>query len=266
MKRPYRTGALGPSRRGGAKLGCLIALGVFVFIIIAAVVYGMLTWKGWAATWAETIAVEVVQESNLEDTEKGEVLGEIRAVTEAFRSGDLSLAEAKLIFKGVIESPLLPAGMVYGMHTLYYAPSELSEEEKAAGKMALSRVARGLFDETIDPDRMGRVFGPISTTNTTGPRVHINAPEFQLHLKDPETTTADELREVTALAIAEADAAEVPNELYEVDVSDEIARAVQEAIGRTLPPSKTKDTIVTVPDEPETPDAGADENSEDDGP
>ena len=56
------------------------------------------------------------------------------------------------------------------------------------------------------------------------------------------STTHDHARcRSEALAQAEADAAEIPDEAYEIDASEEIARAVESAIGRRLPPAPGDD-------------------------
>lgn len=223
------------ARRGGAAVGCLIALAVVVVIVIIGVVVVMLNWRGWASSAVETQLVAAIESTDLSDAEKGEVIAEVKAVTHAFKEGDVSMEELAAIGENLAESPVFPAGVVYGLRKGYLDPSGLSEEEKAAGAVAFGRVATGLQAKTMDKDAVQRVFEPISTTSTTGSGVHINSPHLQLHLKAPEQVTDEELREVIALAQTEADAAGVTPEPEPFDASDEIAKAIREALGRDLP-------------------------------
>lgn len=227
----------GHRKRNTLVLGCLIVVGVVFVLLVGA---GWFVWanaRSWTAAGMESVMLQITRESDLDDAERAEVESELRRLTQAFRRGDVTFEELGQVVKAVSESPLIPAAVLYGARTQYLEPSGLSDEEKAAGGLALSRLARGVQEGSIQPDRLSKVFGPISTTSGSGRGVHVNSPNFQLHLRAPEDVTDDELREVIELAGKQADEAGVPDEPYTIDASDEIADAIDQAIGRELPPA-----------------------------
>lgn len=238
-------------RRGGALAGCLIVLGVLVVLAIVGVVIVLMNWKGWAASAAKSIAEQAIQASDLPESEKAEVLAEITRVTDGFKNGDISIEDFLNIAGDIGEGPLIPAAIVGGFEAMYLEQSGLSDEEKEAGGLALSRVAHAVSDDTIDADALVSIFNPIQTADTTGSGVHINHPKFTLHLKDPKDCSDDELREVIANATKAADEAGVPNERMEFDVSDEIRKAIDRATG--LLEDETPEGEAEAPAIPESP-------------
>ncbi len=217
-------------RRGGALAGCLIVLGVLVVLVIVGVVIVVINGKGWVSAGIKSVAEQAIQASDLPESEKTEVLAEVTRLTDGFKSGDISFKQFIEIGTDIAEGPLIPAARVGGFESMYLAPSGLSDEEKEAGGLALSRVAQAVSEDKIEADPLADIFDPIKTVNTTGPGVHINHPKFTLHLKAPKDCTDDELREVIANAVAAADAAEIPNERVVFDVSDEIRAAIDRAL------------------------------------
>ncbi len=219
------------TRRGGALAGCLIALGVLVVLVIVGVVIVAMNWKGWLAGTIKSVAEQAIEQSDLPESEKGEVIAEINALADGFKSGDITIKEFTEIGEDIAKGPLIPAAIVGGFESVYLAPSGLSDEEKAAGGLALSRVAQGVSEDKIEADSLKAIFNPIQTASTTGSGVHINHPKFNLHLKEPKACTDEELRQVIANAQAAADEAGVPNERVTFDVSDEIRAAIERATG-----------------------------------
>eukprot|EP00913_Durusdinium_trenchii_P006349 g5961.t1 len=220
------------ARRGGALAGCLIVLGVLVVLVIVGVVIVAMNWKGWLAGTIKSAAEQAIQQTDLPESEKGEVLAEITALADGFKNGDITFEEFMRIGEDIANGPLIPAAVVGGFESMYLEPSGLSDEEKAAGGLAMSRVAQGVSDDKIEADPLKAIFNPIQTASTTGAGVHINHPEFNLHLKEPKACTDEELRQVIANATAAADGAGVANERVMFDVSDEIRAAVERATGK----------------------------------
>ncbi len=217
--------------------GCLIALGILLVIVIAGVVFVMLSWRGWVASGLDAASEGVVAEMGLDEAEEGEVLAELQAVTGAFKDGDISFNDGIRVLEEIAKSPVAPTLMVGGLHAQYFEPSGLSDEEKESAKVALSRVGRGVYEGSIEADAINGVFEPISTTATSGQGVHINTEDFSLNLKPPADVTDEELRAVIALAEQQATDAEIPDEMHEIDASEEIAKAVEAALGRRLTPA-----------------------------
>jgi len=226
----------GKPQRNTLALGCLIVVGVLVVVLAGGGWFVWSHWKGWTADAMESVMMKATAKADIDDAEKAQVEDELRRLTAGFRRGDVTVGELLEVAKAVTESPLIPAAVLFGARTQYLDPSGLSDEEKAAGTLALSRLAHGVYDGSIDPAVLSKVFGPISTTSGSGRGVHVSTPNFQLHLRPPADVTDDELLQVITLATQQADDAGVPDEPYTIDASDEIAKVIGETLGRELPP------------------------------
>ncbi|MGB5748859.1 MAG: hypothetical protein WBM69_17895 [Desulfobacterales bacterium] len=106
----------------------------------------------------------------------------------------------------------------------YVTPSGLSEDEKMAAALHLNRLARGLADGRIDWAVSKQLLGPISDPGQDGKQ----------HLRSPEMVTDHEILEVLVTAKDFADEAEISEELIEIDISDEVRKSVEGALGRAI--------------------------------
>jgi hypothetical protein len=220
-------------RRGGALAGCLIVLGILVVIAIIGVVVVVMNWKSWAASGFRAAAEQAVQEIQLPEEERVEVMAQIDRLATGFKEGDISVERFTEIIQEVAQGPLLPAAAMGIFEAQYIRPSGLSDAEKDAGGMHMSRVAQAFADDQIGADPLADVFDPIQTVSTTGSGVHISHPKFTLHLKAPEECTDDELREVIANAKSTADEAGIAEERMSFDASEAIKQAIDRAMGLT---------------------------------
>ncbi|MEZ6241905.1 MAG: hypothetical protein R3B57_02580 [Phycisphaerales bacterium] len=219
------------ARRGNAMTGCLVVLAVVVVLVVGGVIFVAVKWRGWVASWGSEAAISFVEKSDLPDEEKAQVTAQIDSLATEFKNGNLTVEQMGEIFKALMESPLVPAAIVYGARTEYLNPSGLSDEEKEAGELALSRLSYGVSTKEIPTKTVEAVFEPIKTASATGKGVHINNKDLRLNLKPPEECTDEELREVIANAAEAADAAGVPETPPAIDVSDEIQKAIDKAKG-----------------------------------
>jgi len=210
-------------------VGCLVVLAIVVVLIVGGVVYVAVQWKAWAADWGSQAAISLIDESDLSDDEKSQVRAQIQGLAADFKSGAVTSNQMLEIVKLLVDGPLVPASILYEAQKEYLRGSALTDEEKAAGEVAMARLAAGVYEHSIDGDAIEGVFAPISTTARTGRGVHIDHKKIRLHLKAPEDCTDEELRAVISNAAAAADAAGVPQTPPAIDVSDEIQKAIDRA-------------------------------------
>lgn len=222
-------------RRGGALQGCLIVLAVVVLLVIGGVVFVMMSWKGWAAAGIDAAAEGLVAETSLPPEEQQQVLALTSDVSQGFKDGDISFEELGLIMQEMATGPILPASIASGFDSEYVAPSGLSDEDKEAARLAVDRLSRGLAEGTISQSRLPAVMEAISAPMGTEGAIQIDTGEMRLNLKPPGDVTDEEIQAVIAAAIEQADEAGVPNERYDFDMSDELSRAIRDALGRELP-------------------------------
>ncbi|MFG0304870.1 MAG: hypothetical protein ACF8Q5_01510 [Phycisphaerales bacterium JB040] len=237
-------GVLGVRRRGGAAKGCLIAAATAFVLLVGLVVVGgwwiSKNWRGMASGPMKEGMYALVDETPMADSEKGEVKVVIDEFIADFESKAISLEELGLIVEEMESSPLIPAALAQGSYIEYYRDrDDLSDEDKARAELAMDRVARGVFEGTVSNSELVTVLGPIEDTSGTGAGPEMQLGGVSIKIKEPQNCTPEELMAVVANAEAKADEVGVPGEAYEIDVSAELRRVINTALGRPLDAAPT---------------------------
>ena len=248
------------SRRGNLLVGCLSVLGVLLVIAIIATVFVVRSYRGWIATGVESSVDAVLVEMQLDDAEQGEVMGHVNTLMTRYKDKEIGLEELGRVFESIVESPLVGAAIIGGIDKLYLAQSDLSDEEKMAGRLQLARYAQGLREKSIDPETLDAVLTSVSTTTPDSDDIQL---QFQqgptgskrLALRSADEVSDDDLRGVFQEAMTFADEAGVETTPAPIDISDELGVAIANALG--------EDPTVWVPGyAPPLPAAGSDEQPE----
>jgi hypothetical protein len=213
------------TRDGKALVGCLVALGVVLVLLGIGVVVVLMNWRSWMAEGIKVATTEAIRQADIPEGEKPEMIAHVEDYTAAFEAGDVTFEQFGLLMQELEQSSLIPVGIIYSVEQGYVEPSGLTDEEKAAGKIALHRFARGLHEKSIPVEAMQEAAAPIGYEDANG----------QFRLNPKESVSDDMLREVIANAKAKADEASVPEEDFVVDLSDEMERVLNASRGRTGP-------------------------------
>jgi hypothetical protein len=201
--------------RGGVMKVLLIIFGVLFLCVIIGAVYVAMHFKEWAADFAYVAAQEIVKESGLPDDQRTAILGEIKQLSDDYKSGKVSTEELARVAQTISESPLIPlAGVQFARHK-YIEPSDMSETEKAEATLAVQRFARGVYEKKIQKDDVDEVVKPIADLKADG----------KWAMK--ENPTRMELDQFIANAKARADAVMIPNEPFDLDIANELRKAIQ---------------------------------------
>lgn len=206
------------SSSSGCLKGCLIA-GVVCLILGGIAVY-------WVMKNIENLAVSLgafvinaaIDQSDLPAQEKEEIKVQIARVTDAVKDGTMTDQQFEAILKGLEESPLISVIMVAGIEHKYFDKSGLDDAQKEAGRLALRRFMRGALSGDIEEADFQEAMNLITEQDeNSGERLK-------------ESVTDEELLELFELVKAKADAAEIPEDVPEVDPSDEMKRIIDEAL------------------------------------
>ena len=250
------------SRKGNVLVGCLIALGIAIILVIVATVFVMKSWRGWASTGIKQGITAVLDETQIEQTEKDEINAHILTLMNRFEIKEISLEELGMVSVEILEGPLLPAGIVAASYEGYFASAELDDEIKADAKLQLARVANGMYTEAIDIDKLNEILEPIEADAISGNSgVQVQAGDVRINLKDSDEVTIEELTELIANARAAADEAGVDQVPEMIDLSNEVAIAIANALGEA-PSLWLPEGVVYVP-EPEVEEEAADTDNTD---
>lgn len=212
-----------PHRRGGVKTGCFVVFLVFVALIAAGVWYVGNNWRGWASSGVQAISEKVVAESGLPDDQKNQILAQVRSLGDDFKAGKISTEQMQKVGQEIVNSPLLPLAGVQAARKRYIEPSDMTPDEKSAAIRSLQRFARGIYEKKITPAQQAidDTVKPIATLK----------PDGRWELKDKPSRL--ELDQFVANAKAKADAAGVPDEPFDLNIAEELKKAIDKALGRT---------------------------------
>ncbi|GAB4386354.1 MAG: hypothetical protein Kow0022_15080 [Phycisphaerales bacterium] len=216
--------APGSRRRGGFVQGCLVALGVVLLLLIVGGVVVALNFRSWSASAGAAVARAVIEESELPEAEKPEIVAIIDELRDEVKAKRVTLDEVAGIFADFNRSPILATGAAMQFQAMYVKPSKLTDDEKAASAVTFDRLAQAITEEKIRWKDLEKILDPIAYKTSGG---HL---EFQ----KPQAVSEDEIRRVIAQAKQAADDAGVPAEPMSIDLSDEFRKYVEERLGRPL--------------------------------
>jgi len=204
----------------GCLIGCLFAFVIGVGVCGGVVWYVACNVKEIASDMTRGLIVGAVENSELDKEEKQAIIAQVDRVVDKYKSGEISTEDLGRIMEELGESPLFGAIMIYSIEAKYVAPSGLSDEEKEQARVTFQRVLRGVYEERINPNELE----PLTEHMT------IEMPDGSRQLK--ESVTDQELRDFLAQCKKKADEAEVPDEPFEVKISEEFRRAVDRALSK----------------------------------
>lgn len=206
------------SKWASCLIGCLIVAGVVLVLMAIVGFWVAKNFRTWAADGSAQMLDQVIQTSDLPAQEKVEVKAQVDRVTGGFKNGTVSFEQVGLILQKVTKSPLMPALAAAVVDKQYFEKSGLSAEEKAEGRIAMQRFARGMIDEKIAQAGIDAVMAHVATRE----------PNNQWKMK-PQVTDAD-LRAAITEAKDQADKAGIAETPEAVDPSDEIKKIIDESM------------------------------------
>ncbi len=225
-----------PARRGNLLVGCGVVLLVLILLIGTGTFFVASNWRGWAASGITSGFDAALTEAQIDPIEHAEIMVHVDGLMQRFEDKDITFKQLGTVAETLAKSPVIPSAMVMAIDTLYIAESDLEETEKIQGRIDLARFTQGLFDESIQPNTFNEVLKPVTTHNPDDNDIRLNLkidPNGQTitALRSADEVSADELRELIAVAKAKADEAGIAETPEPIDLSDEIAKAIGIALG-----------------------------------
>lgn len=210
-----------PAQRSGCgkfAMGCGCLLAGVLAITIAVGVWIALSWKNLAADGARAVTTQVVSQSSLKAEDKARIIKRIDLLADDFKTGKLSSEQAVKVLQQIAQSPLFPIALVMAAEEKYVKPSGLSDDDKKAAQVTLQRLARGAFEKKIAEADLNEVMQLLMQKQADG------RDQLKQFLTDAELTAFLEK------AKQKADAAEVPDEPFDVNIADEVEKAIDRAL------------------------------------
>lgn len=205
------------SRQGGNRGGIvkvlLIIFGVIFLCMIIGAVYVGMHWRGYVASFANVAAQGMIKESGLPEDQKESILAEVRQFGDDFKSGKISANKLANVAKTISEGPLIPVAGVQLARHKYIEPSTMTEQEKAEAVLSLQRFARGVYEKKISRSELDEAVKPVAELRNN-------------NFKIKDNPTRMEIDQFIANVKARADAAMIPDEPFDVNIADELKKAI----------------------------------------
>lgn len=209
-----------PSGCRNFAMGCGCAAGCLLLVAVGIGVWITMNWKAWAADIGKQVAADAVAKSSLPEADKARIRNRINQLADDFKAGKVSTEQLGKVMEQIAQSPLLPLGLVMAADEKYVKPSGLTDEDKDAGRRTLQRLARGAFEKTIpekDSQEVMKLVMEPQPGGGSGERLK-------------ERLTDDELKAFLEKAKEKADTASVPDEPFEVNIADELEKAIDKVL------------------------------------
>lgn len=200
--------------RGSAVKILLIIMGVIFACLVIAGIYIGTHWKGWVASAANSATQQIVKESGLPPDQQNAIVGEIKQLGDDFASGKVTTEQLGEITRTIAESPLLALAGVQAARQKYVEPSDMTPKEKEAAVRTLQRFGRGVHEKKIDKEAIDDVVKPVADLMPNG----------KWRLKDNPTRM--EIDQLLENAKARADEAMVPDEPFDLNIAEELKKAI----------------------------------------
>lgn len=224
------------SRSGNLLVGCLAVLAVVIVLGIIATVFVMRSYRGWVATGIEKGVDATLVELEIDDSEQEQIRGHVATLLEKYKTKQIDNVQFFGVFEKLVDSPLVAAAMVGVIDKLYIDDSGLSEDEKALAAVQLRRYSMGLSQKDISANTLESVLASVSTDTPDDNDIRMQyqagpSGTTEYALRSQDEVSDDDLRELIAQAMAEADKAGVEANPAEIDLSDTIGVAMANALG-----------------------------------
>jgi hypothetical protein len=209
-----------PSRKGCGCMSCAMGCLVVVLLLGVASFFAARYAFSRLPDWSRAAIVSSIDGSDLPPAQKQRIVAQVDRVVDEYKAGRASLEQVQQVLQELTESPLFSLAIAYAATEKYIEPSGFAEDEKRDAKIAVQRVARGIFEKQIPPEKLDPALDYISKKDEKGNR------QFAHKVTDQE------LRAMVAECRRIADDAKIPDGPFEIDAAAEIEKAVDRALAK----------------------------------
>jgi hypothetical protein len=212
---PARTSGSGKFWLGLLMIGGGLAL-LFSVLVVAAVWYAVSSLEGMLLNVGREGMVAMVQESDIPEQEKTEVIAQVDRVVAAYKSGEIDQADLDRLMTGLDDSPVMAYIAWYGAEDFYLEECELPAADEALLRESFRRALYGVSYGKLDPES-----------------VFLTLPDdeqFDRNLSDAPEKAAAMVRDSAVKIDKLCDEAGVPMNPPSIDIGDEAKKLVDELL------------------------------------
>ncbi len=215
----------------------LIGLGLFFFFGIACsagVWYVAKNIDKWIVNFGREAIVASIQESDLPDDQKKDIVIQVDRVVAAYKAGKLNQSDLERVMAQLEESSAMQALVLYGIEDEFLTGTSLTDKEVEQGRRAFQRALRAVYEGKLDAEKFWAVLPDedeqpirLASTNPTDIKPTDTKPT---ETKPTESDPDDNVREMIARLKVMADNAGIPDEPFEMNIAAEVKKLVDKAL------------------------------------
>jgi hypothetical protein len=175
----------------------------------------------WVVGLGREAIVAAINDSELPQEEKAELIVQVDRVVTAYKEHKINQADLQRVFEELKDSPPVKALALYGIEDEYLAGTELKPAEVEQGRRTFQRAVRGIYEGKISEDDF---FAALPDEDNDQIRPAANKPA--------DDSYDDDLRLSLARLKVIADNAGIPDEPFELRLSQEVKKIVDKALDR----------------------------------
>lgn len=212
----------------------LIGLGILILggaVCVGGVWYIASNIDKWVVGLGREAIVAAINESELPQEEKAEVITQVDRVVTAYKEHKINQEDLQRVMTELQDSPTFTALTLYGVEDEYLTGTHLTEKEIESGRRTFQRVLRGVYEGKISEDDFFDALPeeevvPVEDEHGKKHNDRVRLASNQ-HRQD---SADDDLRlSLTKLKVL-ADNARIPDEPFKIKVSDEVKKLVDKAL------------------------------------
>jgi len=225
-----------PRRSSGMSWLFSLVLILFGFLTLGGVVCVAGVWyvasnvEGWLVSLGREAIVAVVNDSDLPQAEKDEVIVQVDRVATAYKEKKINQQDLEKFMTELQEAPAMQALALYGIDEVYLSEAQLPPAELATARRTFQRAMRGVLEGKISHETLFAAFPQeeqmmrIAEDNGNG---KLKQEDIRLVGNVPgDEVSTDDLREMIAKLKVTVDNAQIPDEDYQPDIGDEVKKLV----------------------------------------
>lgn len=199
-------------------------------VCVAGVYYVAQNVDKWLVTLGREAIVAGINESDLPQAEKDEVIAQVDRVATAYKEKKINQQDLERFMSDLQEAPAMQALALYGIDEVYLSESNLPDAELAAARRTFQRAIRGVLEGKISHETLFAAFPqeePLMHVEEAGGNGKLKQEDITLVGNVPgDEVSTDDLREMLARLKVTVDNAQIPDEDYQPDIGDEVKKLV----------------------------------------
>jgi hypothetical protein len=207
-------------------LGFLTLGGV---VCVAGVWYVATNVEGWLVSLGREAIVAGINDSDLPQAEKDEVIAQVDRVANAYKEKKINQQDLEKFMTELQDAPAMQALALYGIDEIYLSEANLPPAELAAARRTFQRAIRGVLEGKISQDTLLASFPQEDELMQLAQNADGNLKPEDVRLvgnAPGDDVNTEDLREMLVKLKVACDNAGIPDEDYQPDIGDEVKKLV----------------------------------------